>query len=101
MPSASPSIAPGSSCANCWATAPNGSLSVRFECSAVEALMNQQPTNRSENPMPDDVLLRAIASLQREVVPPGPPPELIAATLHVLHEAEQSLQSSLPFIPRT
>jgi outer membrane lipoprotein-sorting protein len=63
--------------------------------------MSRQSTDRSENEMPDDALRRAIASIQGEAVPPGPPAELIATTLRVLRESENTPQSSLPFFPRT
>jgi outer membrane lipoprotein-sorting protein len=63
--------------------------------------MNQPSTDQSENEMPEDILERAIASIQGETVPTGPPPQLIAATLHALHESGQPLQRILPFVPRT
>jgi outer membrane lipoprotein-sorting protein len=62
--------------------------------------MNKQSTDPAENEMPDDILQRAIASIEGETVPSGPPPELIFATLHVLDESETPRKRSLPFIPR-
>ena len=46
--------------------------------------MNEQSTDPSENEMADDILQRAIASMEGETVPPGPSPEQIDATLHAL-----------------
>jgi outer membrane lipoprotein-sorting protein len=68
--------------------------------------MNQQSTDPSENEMSDDILQRAIASIEEETVPVGPPPKLIAATLHALHEPGQPPPSQPPprsvrLVPRT
>jgi len=63
--------------------------------------MNQQSTDPSENEMSDDILQRAIASIEEETVPVGPPPKLIAATLHALQEPGQSPQRSVRLVPRT
>ncbi len=63
--------------------------------------MNEQSTDPSENKMSDDILQRAIASMEGETVPAGPPPELIAATHHLLHVSGQPLKKFIPFIPRT
>lgn len=48
--------------------------------------MNQQSADSFENEMTNDVLERAIASISREPVPAGPPPELVAATLRALDD---------------
>jgi len=63
--------------------------------------MNQQSKERSENEMPDDLVERAVVSMQGETVPAGPPPPLIADTLRALHESGQPLRGFLPFVPRT
>ena len=63
--------------------------------------MNQQFTDHSESKIPDDILQQAVASIRAETAPAGPPPQLITATLHVLHESEQPRTSSLPFVSRT
>jgi outer membrane lipoprotein-sorting protein len=65
------------------------------------AQMNQQSKHQRENEVPDDALQRAMASMLGETVPPGPPPELIAATLRRLRESDRPLYNSLPFVPRT
>ena len=62
--------------------------------------MNPQSNNPFDNEAPDDVIERAIASHQSETVPPGPPSHLVAATLRVLNESEQS-RRTLPLNPRT
>ena len=46
--------------------------------------MNQQSANEFENEMPDHVLEQAMASIQGETIPLGPPPELVAATLRAI-----------------
>jgi outer membrane lipoprotein-sorting protein len=48
-----------------------------------------------DNELPDDVLERAIAAHQDEVVPPGPSGSLVATTLQTLEESERS-RHSLP-----
>ncbi|HUE13658.1 MAG TPA: hypothetical protein VMR25_05805 [Planctomycetaceae bacterium] len=63
--------------------------------------MNQQSTDLSQNEMTDDVLQRAIASIQEETVPAGPPPKLIAATLQALDESGRPPQGSLRMVPRS
>lgn len=63
--------------------------------------MNEQSTDPSENTMSDDILQRALASMEAETVPAGPPPELIAATQHSLRVSRQPIRKFLPFIPRT
>jgi outer membrane lipoprotein-sorting protein len=62
--------------------------------------MNHQSTDLSENEMTDDILQRAIASIEEETVPAGPPPNLIAATLHALDESGGPPQRSLRMVPR-
>jgi outer membrane lipoprotein-sorting protein len=68
---------------------------------AEDVLMNQLSTSQSDNDMSDDVLQRAIASIQAETIPAGPPPQLIADTLHVLQKSEQPTQKSVRFVPRS
>ena len=43
--------------------------------------MNQQLTDRPENESPDDVLQQAIEAIEKEAIPPGPPPDLVVATI--------------------
>ena len=63
--------------------------------------MNRQSTDSSENGISDDILQRAIASMEDETVPVGPPAKLIAATLQALHESDQPYQRSVHLMPRT
>jgi outer membrane lipoprotein-sorting protein len=63
--------------------------------------MNRQPTDHPNRETLEDIVDQAIASLQRESCPTGPPPQLIAATLQALHESEQPQKNILSFIPRT
>jgi outer membrane lipoprotein-sorting protein len=63
--------------------------------------MNSQSTDRLNREMPDDIVDQAIVSLQGEAIPAGPPPQLITATLHALHESEPPHRNTLRFIPRT
>src|SRR6476660_1478715 len=63
--------------------------------------MNRQSTDRLNREMPDDIVDQAIVSLQGESAPAGPPPQLIAATLHALCVSEQPQKNILRFIPRT
>lgn len=63
--------------------------------------MNEQSTDPSENDMPDDFLQRAIAAIEGETVPAGPPPQLIAATLHSLREPVRPGGRFSSFLPRT
>ena len=46
--------------------------------------MNESPTDRSEARAPDDILKQAIAAKKNAPAPPGPPPELVNATLATL-----------------
>ncbi|MGD0519037.1 MAG: hypothetical protein ABSA26_16000 [Thermoguttaceae bacterium] len=46
--------------------------------------MSEQSTNPIENEKSINTLQRAIASMQEETVPDGPPPELVSATLNSL-----------------
>jgi outer membrane lipoprotein-sorting protein len=46
--------------------------------------MNEHSTDPPENEMSDDILQRAIASIEAEAVPPGPSPQQIEATLQAL-----------------
>jgi hypothetical protein len=54
--------------------------------------MNEQSTDPTENELSDDIIRQAIASIQEGSVPPGPPPELIAATRDVLKYPFRSRQ---------
>ena len=63
--------------------------------------MNKQSTNPSDNEVSDDILRQAIASMEGEAIPAGPPPKLIAATRHSLHESGQPSRRFLPFVLRT
>lgn len=63
--------------------------------------MNEQANDRSENEMPPDLLDKAIASIQRQTVPAGPSPRLIADTLAALDEIEQAPTTFLLLIART
>jgi outer membrane lipoprotein-sorting protein len=63
--------------------------------------MNRQSTDPSENGMSDEILQRAIASMEDEAVPAGPPPKLVAATLQALQESDQPHQRSVRLMPRT
>lgn len=63
--------------------------------------MNQQSTDPSENGISDEILQRAIASMEDEAVPAGPPPKLVAATLQALHESDRSHPRSVRLMPRT
>ena len=47
--------------------------------------MNHPPIPPHTQAMPDDILERAIQSLEQSAVPPGPSPELIAATLAAIN----------------
>lgn len=62
--------------------------------------MREQSTDESENEMSDALLQQAIASIQKQEVPAGPSPQLVAATLATLHISEQSLTRSFPFVVR-
>lgn len=46
--------------------------------------MNEPSADRTEEKQPDDILERALASIQSETVPAGPTPELISATHYAL-----------------
>ena len=63
--------------------------------------MNQPLTDQPENELPDDIVRQAIASIESETVPPGPPAELVSTTLRALKEFEQPLNKSLPFFLRS
>jgi len=63
--------------------------------------MNESPTQRSEAPTPDDVLKQAIAAIENAPAPPGPPPELVKATLVTLHEPDPPTIPSRSFISRS
>jgi outer membrane lipoprotein-sorting protein len=63
--------------------------------------MNHDPTNQSDSESQGDILQRAIASLQEETFPAGPPAQLISDTLRALAEGEPPRPKSLSFIPRT
>jgi outer membrane lipoprotein-sorting protein len=63
--------------------------------------MNRQSTDSSGNGVSDEFLQRAIASIEDETVPAGPPPQLIAATLQALHESDRPHPRSVRLMPRT
>jgi outer membrane lipoprotein-sorting protein len=63
--------------------------------------MNQPNTDSSNDEMSYDILRRAIASMQEEVVPLGPSAELIDATRHAVHESDQRHGRALLYYPRT
>jgi outer membrane lipoprotein-sorting protein len=63
--------------------------------------MNRQSTDPSGNGISDEILQRAIASMEGETVPAGPPPTLVAATLQALHESDQPHPRSVRLMPRT
>ena len=48
----------------------------------------------------DDVLERAVASIQTNTVPAGPPPKLVADTLSALDQLKQSSPDVLPIFTR-
>jgi outer membrane lipoprotein-sorting protein len=83
--------------------AANSSLFLSERCDRVagEVQMNQQSTDPSENKVSDDILQRAIASIEEEAVPVGPPPKLIAATLHALHESGQPPRRAVRLVSMT
>lgn len=62
--------------------------------------MVNHPTGGADSATPDDILQQAVASLQGEDVPTGPPPELIAATLQALDRIEQGPRSRIVGIRR-
>lgn len=49
-----------------------------------EDFMNEPSVDRTEAQQPDEILERALASIQSETVPAGPTPELISATHYAL-----------------
>jgi outer membrane lipoprotein-sorting protein len=63
--------------------------------------MNQPTTDLSNDEMSDEILRRAIASMQEEAVPLGPSAELIAVTRRSLRESDQRRGRALPYFPRT
>jgi len=63
--------------------------------------MNESPTDRSEARAPDDVLKQAIAAIENAPALPGPPPELVTATLAALHEPDPSTIPAHPFVSRS
>ena len=52
--------------------------------------MNEQSSDRSESEMSDELVDQAIASIQGQAVPAGPPPMLVANTLSALDELERT-----------
>jgi outer membrane lipoprotein-sorting protein len=63
--------------------------------------MNEQSRDRSENEMSEELLEQALASIQRQAAPAGPPPRLVADTLAALQDFERPLPRFLPFVFRT
>ncbi|NQT12028.1 MAG: hypothetical protein HQ582_04735, partial [Planctomycetes bacterium] len=63
--------------------------------------MNESPTDRSEARAPDDVLKQAIAAIENAPALPGPPPELVTATLATLHEPDPSTIPAHSFVSRS
>ena len=63
--------------------------------------MNHQLTDQLESRSPDDIVQQAIASIERETVPPGPPADLVAATMRALDQSETPLNRSLSSFPRS
>ncbi len=62
--------------------------------------MNRHLTDQPENKFPDDILQQAIESIDRETIPPGPPRELVTATLRALDGFDEPLPTNLRFVPR-
>jgi hypothetical protein len=54
------------------------------DCCVEDVAMNEHSTNPTEDELSDDIIRRAIASMEEGSIPAGPPPELIAATQDVL-----------------
>ncbi len=50
------------------------------------ALMNEQLSDDLEAEAPDQILQQAVAAIQAERFPVGPPPQLVATTLNALRE---------------
>ncbi len=65
------------------------------------ALMNEQLSDDLEAEAPDQILQQAVAAIQAERVPVGPPPQLVATTLNALRESVLPHTRFLPFKPTT
>ena len=63
--------------------------------------MKQPLKDQPEDELPDDIVRQAIASIESETIPPGPPAELVGATLRALDGFEEPLNRSLSFFPRS
>jgi outer membrane lipoprotein-sorting protein len=63
--------------------------------------MSESPTNRAEARPPDDVLKQAIAAIENAPALPGPPPELVNATLATLHDSDPPTIPSHPVVSRS
>lgn len=62
--------------------------------------MSESPTDRSEARAPDDVLEQAIAAIENAPDLPGPPPELVKATLATLHDSDPPTIPPRPIFSR-
>src|SRR5262245_15471875 len=63
--------------------------------------MNRPLPNSSKTDRPDDILERALLSVQAEPIPAGPPDPLLGTTLRALQDAEAPITRPLPLVPRT
>jgi outer membrane lipoprotein-sorting protein len=63
--------------------------------------MNQPTAGSANDEMSNEILQRAITSMQDEAVPPGPSAELIAATRHAVQELDQRHPRAPRYFPRT
>ncbi len=63
--------------------------------------MNESPNDRSEARSRDDVLENGISAMKNPPAPPGPPPELVKATLATLHESDPPTIPFRPFVSRS